>query len=189
MFDGVVPIIFDENGNGKLENGVLTSRPPGGNVAYIGELTYEDMGFFANYAFSALRDLKYDRMEIFMDGPLTGELVTRVRFDGIGQGETAESNFVTRAVADLPIELRINIRAPFYQLITSLRSLYDPSAVRDPRSIGLVTEDGVRLQESVNQQTVDERDAAAEAQEERLLREALEQNDPDIQPQESEPVP
>ena len=189
VFDGVVPIIFDENGNGRLENGLLTSRPPGGNVAYIGELTYEDMGFFANYAFSALRDLKYDRMEIFMDGPLTGELVTRVRFDGIGQGETAESNFVTRAVADLPIELRINIRAPFYQLITSLRSLYDPSAVRDPRSIGLVTEDGVRLQESVNQQTVDERDAAAEAQEERLLREALEQNDPDIQPQESEPVP
>lgn len=189
VFDGVVPIIFDENGNGRLENGVLTSRPPGGNVAYIGELTYEDMGFFANYAFSALRDLKYDRMEIFMDGPLTGELVTRVRFDGIGQGETAESNFVTRAVADLPIELRINIRAPFYQLITSLRSLYDPSAVRDPRSIGLVTDNGVRLQESVDQQTVNERDAAAEATEERLLREALEPNEPDIQPQESEPVP
>ncbi|WP_120078334.1 intermembrane phospholipid transport protein YdbH family protein [Aurantiacibacter odishensis] len=189
VFDGVVPIIFDENGNGRLENGVLTSRPPGGNVAYIGELTYEDMGFFANYAFSALRDLKYDRMEIYMDGPLTGELVTRVRFDGIGQGETAQSNFITRAVADLPIELRINIRAPFYQLITSLRSLYDPSAVRDPRSIGLVTEEGVRLQVSVNQQAVDERDAAAEAEEERLLREALEPDDPDIQPQESEPVP
>ena len=189
VFDGVVPIIFDENGNGRLENGVLTSRPPGGNVAYVGELTYEDMGFFANYAFSALRDLSYDRMQIFMDGPLTGELVTQVRFDGIGQGETAESNIITRAIADLPIELRINIRAPFYQLISSFRSLYDPSAVRDPRSLGLMTDDGLRLQETVNQQTVNERDAAAEAEQERRLREALGNDEPDIQPQESEPVP
>lgn len=189
VFDGVVPIIFDENGNGRLENGVLTSRPPGGNVAYIGELTYEDMGFFANYAFSALRDLSYDEMQILMDGPLTGELVTRVRFEGIGQGETAKSNLITRAIDDLPIELRINIRAPFYQLITSLRSLYDPSAVRDPRSLGLINDDGVRLQESVDQQAVDERDAAEAAEDERRLREALENDETDIQPQESEPVP
>jgi len=124
-----------------------------------------------------------------MDGPLTGELVTQVRFDGIGQGETAESNIITRAIADLPIELRINIRAPFYQLISSFRSLYDPSAVRDPRSLGLMTDDGLRLQETVNQQTVNERDAAAEAEQERRLREALGNDEPDIQPQESEPVP
>jgi len=188
-FDGVVPIIFDEDGNGRLEAGSLTSRPPGGNVAYVGELLYEDMGFFANYAFSALRDLSYDRMEIAMDGPLTGELVTQVRFEGIGQGETAESNIVTRAIADLPIELRINIRAPFYKLMTSIRALYDPAAVRDPRSLGLIGVDGTRLQDAVNQQTVDEIDAAAAAEEERMLREALENNEPDIQPQESEPVP
>jgi len=41
----------------------------------------------------------------------------------------------------------------------------------------------------VNQQTVNERDAAAEAEQERRLREALGNDEPDIQPQESEPVP
>ncbi len=195
-FDGTVPIIFDEMGNGRLEAGVLSSRPPGGHVSYIGELTYEDVGFFGNLAFSALRDLSYDSMTIAMDGPLTGELVTQVRFEGIGQGETAESNIVTRAIADLPIELRINIRAPFYKLITSIRALYDPSAVRDPRDLGLLGNDGVILRDAVDQETVDERDAEAEAEAQRELLEALDSLDdepdndePDIQPQESEAMP
>lgn len=144
-FDGTIPVVFDADGNGRLEGGVLTSRPPGGNLAYVGELTYEDLGTFSNYAFSALRDLRFNRMEVLMDGPLTGELVTKVRFEGIGQGETAVSNIITRQIARLPIELRINIRAPFYQLISSTRSLYDPSAVRDPRSLGLLRGEGGRF--------------------------------------------
>ena len=196
IFDGTVPIIFDELGNGRLENGILASRPPGGHVSYVGELTYEDVGFFGNLAFSALRDLSYGSMTIAMDGPLTGELVTQVRFEGIGQGETAESNIITRAIADLPIELRINIRAPFYKLITSIRALYDPSAVRDPRDLGLLGSDGDILRDTVDQQTVDERDAAAEAEAQRELLEALDSRDyepdedePVIQPQESEAMP
>ncbi len=188
-FDGTVPIVFDAEGNGSLEGGLLVSRPPGGNVAYVGELTYEDMGFFANYAFAALRDLRYDHMEIAMNGPLTGELVTQVRFEGIGQGETAESNIITRALDDLPIELRINIRAPFYKLITSIRALYDPAAVRDPRDLGLLTVDGERLREAIDQEAVEEQEAEAAAQAERALQEALETNQSDVQPQESEPVP
>ncbi|MFB0611152.1 intermembrane phospholipid transport protein YdbH family protein [Aurantiacibacter poecillastricola] len=189
VFDGVVPIVFDAQGNGSLEGGLLTSRPPGGNVAYIGDLTYEDLGFFANYAFSALRDLSYEQMAIGMDGPLTGELVTQVRFEGIGQGELAESNIVTRAIDDLPIELRINIRAPFYKLITSLRSMYDPAAVRDPRDLGLLGVEGERLRETIDQQTVDEREAEEAAEEARRLEQALDTEQPPIQPQESEPVP
>ncbi|MWV28291.1 intermembrane phospholipid transport protein YdbH family protein [Aurantiacibacter rhizosphaerae] len=193
IFDGTVPIIFDAAGNGRLEAGILNSRPPGGHVSYVGELTYEDIGFFGNLAFSALRDLSYDAMTIAMDGPLTGELVTQVRFEGVGQGETAESNIVTRAIADLPIELRINIRAPFYKLINSIRALYDPSAVRDPRDLGLLADDGVILRDAVDQETVDERDAAAEEEAQRELNEALdayedefENDEADIQPQESE---
>jgi len=176
VFDGTIPIVFDENGNGRLEDGVLVSRPPGGNLAYVGGLTYEDMGTFANYAFSALRDLSYNRMEIVMNGPLTGELVTQVRFDGIGQGETAQSNFITRQIARLPIELRINIRAPFYQLMSSTRSLYDPSAVRDPRSLGLLGVDAGRF---VPASTGDDPPVQPRAGDE--LR-----HEPEVQPSESE---
>jgi len=186
-FDGTIPIVFDADGNGQLVSGSLQSRAPGGNLSYIGDLTYEDMSFFANYAFAALRDLRYDTMEIDMNGPLTGELVTRVRFTGIGQGEAAESNFVTRAIAEIPIDLRINIRAPFYKLITSLRAMYDPASLRDPRDLGLMTSDGTRLREAVDQETVDERDAQAAKDAERELLESLNASEPDIQPPESEP--
>ena len=141
-FDGIMPLIFDGDGNGRIEGGRLVSRPPGGNVAYVGALTYEDLTPMANIAFDALRSLDYTRMTVSMDGPLTGEIVTRVRFDGVSQGEGATSNFITRRIAQLPFRFIINIRAPFYQLITSIRAMYDPAAVRDPRDLGLIDEFG-----------------------------------------------
>ena len=55
LFDGTLPIVFDVNGNGRIEGGQLTSRPPGGNVSYVGDLTYEDLSPIANFAFDALR--------------------------------------------------------------------------------------------------------------------------------------
>ncbi|OBX19035.1 exoprotein [Erythrobacter sp. QSSC1-22B] len=145
IFDGTIPIVFDASGNGRIDDGVLISRPPGGNISYVGELTYEDLSPMANFAFDALRSLDYSQMRLLMDGPLTGEIVTRVRFDGVSQGEGTSNNFITRRLARLPLQFRINIRAQFYQLINSMKSLYDPAAVRDPRGLGLVSDDGTRL--------------------------------------------
>lgn len=144
-FDGTVPIVFDENGNGRIEGGLLTSRPPGGNVSYVGDLTYKDLSPIANFAFDALRSLDYERMTIAMNGSLTGEIVTNVNIGQVRQGAGARRNFITRALANLPIEFHINIRAPFYQLITSFKSLRDPAAVRDPRDLGLLSDDGTRF--------------------------------------------
>jgi hypothetical protein len=149
IFDGEVPIVFDAQGNGSIRNGELVSRPPGGNIAYVGELTYKDLGAIANFAFGALRSLDYDRMRVVMNGNLAGEIITELRFQGVRQGEGAEQNFVTRQIAGLPLEFRINIRAQFAQLLTSLRSLYDPAYVRDPRELGLLSDDGIRLRREV----------------------------------------
>ena len=145
LFDGTLPIVFDEDGNGRIEGGLLTSRPPGGNVSYIGDLTYKDLSTMANFAFDALRSIDYERMTIAMNGSLTGEIVTNVRFDGVKQGEGTKRNIITRALANLPIQFRINVTAPFYQLISSFKSLRDPAAVRDPRDLGLLSDDGTRL--------------------------------------------
>lgn len=154
-FDGTVPIVFDENGNGFIEQGVLLSRPPGGNISYVGDLTYEDLSTIANFAFDALRSLDYNQMQVVMEGPLTGEIVTRVRFDGVRQGEGADTNFITRQLASLPIQFRINIRAQFYKLMTSIKAMYDPASVRDPRELGLLSDDGTRLRRSITGEEVE----------------------------------
>src|SRR5690606_41699520 len=77
-------------------------------------------------------------MSVQLDGPLAGDIVTKVRFDGVSQGEGTKQNFLTRKIAKLPIRFVMNIRAPFYSLMGSMRALYDPSAIRDPREVGLL---------------------------------------------------
>ncbi len=176
-FDGTVPIVFDAMGNGRIDTGILISRPPGGNISYVGELTYEDLSPIANFAFDSLKSLDYNQMRVVMEGPLTGEIITRVRFDGVSQGEGASSNFITRRLARLPLQFRINIRAQFYKLLTSLKSFYDPSAVRDPREIGLLSDDGEQLLRP---------EITAEEVEPDIEPEDIIPNEPVIQDQESE---
>jgi hypothetical protein len=135
-FDGVLPLVFDKDG-GRIERGLLVSRPPGGNLSYVGELTYQDLSPMGNFAFDALKSLDYKAMRVELDGSLSDEIVTRLAFDGIGQGKTARQNFLTKQVARLPIQFRVNIRAPFFSMFSSFKSLYDPSAIADPRKLGL----------------------------------------------------
>jgi hypothetical protein len=141
MFDGRLPLVFDAQG-GRIVGGQLVSRPPGGNVSYVGALSYRDLSPMANFAFRMLRSVDYASMTIGMDGDLAGEVITRVSFGGIHQGKGAERNLITRQLAALPIRFDVNVRAQFYQLVGSLRSLYDPSLVRDPRELGLVDAQG-----------------------------------------------
>jgi hypothetical protein len=143
-FDGTLPLVFDQNG-GRIVGGKLESRPPGGNVSYVGELTYKDLSTMANFAFDTLRSLNYRTMSIGMDGALEGEIVTRLSFSGVSQGEGASKNFLTRRIAKLPIQFNVNLRAPFFQLVTSFKSFYDPAFVRDPRTLGLIDAKGKPL--------------------------------------------
>lgn len=141
IFDGSLPLVFDENG-GRIDGGLLVSRPPGGNISYVGELTYKDLSPMGNFAFDALKSLDFSRMEITLQGNIDGEIVTQMHIDGVKQGKGAKRNFLTRRFEKLPVVFNINIRAPFYQLIGSFKSLYDTSRIRDPRELGLVGKDG-----------------------------------------------
>ncbi len=144
-FDGEMPLVFDQGGNGRIEGGHLQSRG-GGNVSYVGALTYKDLSTMANMAFDALRSLDYQGMTIDMNGPLTGEIVTRVRFDGVSQGAGAKKNLITRQIGKLPFRFVVTVTAPFYKLITTVKSMYDPTMIQDPRELAsqgqLVDENG-----------------------------------------------
>ncbi len=154
-FDGELPIVFDELGNGYIERGILNSRAPGGNLSYVGELTYQDLSPMANYAFEMLRRLDFRTMEIVIEGPLTGEIVSKIRIDGVRQGEAASRNIITRQLEDVPIQFNVNINAPFYKLIGSLKAMYDPASIRDPRDLGLINSDGTMRQQSVTAESVE----------------------------------
>lgn len=145
-FDGTVPIYFDAEGNGSIQGGLLISRAPGGNVSYVGELAYEDLGFMANYAFQMLRSLDYSQMSIGLEGNLAGEILTSFNFDGVRQGEGTSTNILTRQIAKLPIRFEVNVRSEnFYQLATMVRSFYDTSYLGSPVDRGLLTTEGGRF--------------------------------------------
>jgi hypothetical protein len=140
-FDGKMPLVVDQTG-GRIEGGELISRAPGGSVSYVGALSYRDLTPVANYAFKALRSLRYSQMRVGLDGNIAGEVVTRVSLRGLSQGRGASKNFITRQISRIPLEFNVNIRAPFYQLLGTLGSLYDTTMVEDPREKGLVLPDG-----------------------------------------------
>jgi hypothetical protein len=125
VFDGTLPMVFDEKG-GRIENGRLKVRAGGGTLAYVGEVSQEDTGFWGNLAFQALKSLRYRSLELVMNGPLAGEMVTEVRFEGVGQGEGAKRNFILDRLQKLPFIFNVRIKAPFRGLIDSAASFYDP---------------------------------------------------------------
>jgi hypothetical protein len=124
VFDGTLPMIFNQDG-GRIVGGALVSRAGGGEVSYLGELAYEDMGVFANYAFNALRSIRYSSLTINVGGELDGEIVTDISFTGLQQGSLAKRNFITRQLARIPIKFNVSITAEFMKLIGSIRGLYD----------------------------------------------------------------
>lgn len=125
-FDGTLPMIFDERG-GRIEDGRLTVREGGGTLAYVGEVSKENLGTWGNLAFGALKSLRYERLNLTLNGPLDGEMVTEIKFAGVSQGQGATSNFLVRRLARLPFVFNVTVRAPFRQLIDSVQSYYDPS--------------------------------------------------------------
>ncbi len=183
-FDGTVPVVFDSIGNGRIEGGLLISRPPGGNVAYIGELTYEDLGTMGNYAFQSLRSLDYTQMSVGLNGDLAGEIITNFQFDGISQGEGTTQNFVTRQLAKLPIRFKINVRSEnFYELSTVVRSFFDPEFLGNPVDRGLFnTRDGVLVPRDAHPVPSPEPDPEDPVE----VNEATRQDESAVQPPESE---
>ena len=130
VFDGTLPMIFNQDG-GRIVGGALVSRPGGGEVSYLGELAYKDMGVFANYAFEALRSIRYSSLTIGVGGNLDGEIITDISFTGLQQGSGAKRNFITKQLARIPIQFNVSVKAEFLKLIGSVRGLYDAQYAAD----------------------------------------------------------
>lgn len=147
-FDGLLPITFDARG-GRIVGGILTARqfgmPPlilsrvegvtipcdpnrlGGHLAYVGQVSNENLGRLGRLAFDALKDLQYKCLTILMDGALDGEVVTQVVFNGVNRGELSTvPKVVAKQFVGLPFIFNIKISAPFRGLISTAQSFIDP---------------------------------------------------------------
>ncbi len=138
-FDGTLPMVFDQSG-GKIVDGRLKVRPGGGTIAYLGEITEHDVGFWGNMAFQALKSLKYRDLDVIMNGPLAGEIITEVHFAGLSQGAGAKRNFLFDRLQKLPFVFNVRIKAPFRQLIDTAQSLYDPRRLIERNLPALIEE-------------------------------------------------
>ena len=142
-FDGIIPMQFDQRG-GRIVGGRLSARPPGGTLSYIGELTDRDLGVYGKMAFDALKELRYDKFDMSLDGDLAGEFVTLIDLDGIARnpstpidapGGAIGQMFVRRALsqlAQIPFEFNIRIQGPFRALLATARSFEDPTLLIQP---------------------------------------------------------
>jgi translocation and assembly module TamB len=126
-FDGVLPMVFDEQG-GRIVGGELVVRKGGGTLSYVGDVTNAELGRFSRLAFDALKSIKYRNLRLELNGALDGEMVTSVRFDGVNQLPlTRSKNFFLKQFNAIPFIFNINIRAPFRGLFSTVRSFNDPS--------------------------------------------------------------
>ena len=128
-FDGVLPMIFDENG-GRIVGGRLDSRTPG-EIKYSGT---KPGGLVAGAAFALLSDLNYRSMIVRLDGELAGEFATRLTVNQIslGKGGGLVGSVVRSAFSKLPMRLNVNIHGPFRALIQMAKAFKDPTEVIAP---------------------------------------------------------
>ncbi|HEX2625212.1 MAG TPA: YdbH domain-containing protein [Sphingomicrobium sp.] len=157
VFDGVLPMVFDESG-GRIVGGRLDSRPPGGTLSYNGVVNRANLGLFGGLAFDALRSLRFRSMIIRLDGYLDGEFATRLTIDQVGLGEATKTQRFLKTINKVPFKFNVTIRGPFRALIATAKSFRDPrTVISDALPVpledipGIVTE--VRKHEESDTQT------------------------------------
>jgi translocation and assembly module TamB len=160
VFDGVLPMIFDDQG-GRIVGGRLDSRAPGGRLHYNGVVNRANLGLFGGLAFDALRDLRFRSMVIRLDGDLAGEFSTLLTVDEVALGNTTKFQRILKSVTKIPFKFNVTIRGPFRALIATAKSMRDPRNVVDnvldrplQGAPGIVTEVRSRTEEKQTQTPV-----------------------------------
>lgn len=123
-FDGVLPLVFAGT-TGRIEGGLLTARPEGGMIQYVGDVGQDSMGAAGRLAFDALRSMRYRSLTLALDGDLDGELVTAIGFTGTNLAPVNLGGTLPLRSNGLPFKFGITVRAPFRALLGTVASFSD----------------------------------------------------------------
>lgn len=139
-FDGTLPLEFGA-ATGRITDGVLTARPPGGLLRYVGDVGADQMGAAGQLAFDALKGLRYQAMTLKLAGDLDGELVTEVFLEGRNEHPVGPGDRELLTATGIPFRFNINVRAPFRHLLGTAASFSDARAmIRSAAENGTVDE-------------------------------------------------
>lgn len=131
VYDGVLPMVFDDQG-GRIIGGRLVARG-GGTVSYVGPVSNENLGTMGQFAFDALKSMRYERLSIDLDGAIDGDVITRISFAGVNQAPVAQGRsrlpVKVLGASNLPFIFNVTISAKFRQLFDMAKSFNDPSVL------------------------------------------------------------
>ncbi len=111
ILSGVLPLVV-ENGRARIEKGILKSDSPGA-VRYRGKVVEKaaTANEQAKIAFDLLRDLRYDSLDVTINGALDGRLQFQISLDGTG--EVVRNNQNVR----VPVDYNIYLDAALLELL------------------------------------------------------------------------
>ena len=118
-----------------IDNGVLHAAPGGGTIAYVGKAG-EGVTGPSRVAFDALRSFRYDDLSLTLNGDLSGEVVSEIRFQGENAGQPVDlspmsGGPIAISARGVPFRFNVSVRAPFRQLARTAASVFDPGQLLD----------------------------------------------------------
>ncbi|HVY84712.1 MAG TPA: YdbH domain-containing protein [Caulobacterales bacterium] len=119
-----------------IENGQLETAPGGGTISYVGQAG-NNTGGAAEVAFDALKSFHYDNLALTLNGDISGDVVTTIRFTGVNTGKPvnlAPISPVPGVVGELhargvPFRFNVTVTAPFRRLAEAASTITNPQSL------------------------------------------------------------
>jgi len=99
-------------------------------VSYVGPVSNAHQGMLGKVAFDVLKGVRYQRLDVLLNGSLDGDFVSSIQFGGVREVETkADRSYLAREIEKVPFHFNVQVKAPFRGLLNAMRSYNNPRSV------------------------------------------------------------
>jgi len=134
QLEGTFPLLLTRR-SAFIQNGVLRATEGGGSLAYTGNAGAGAEGM-SRIAFDALKEFRYDTLQLTLDGDLSGEVVSAIEFSGRNAGDPIDLGPIMQipgtgsvTVRGVPFDFNVRVSAPFRRLAQTAASITDPGSL------------------------------------------------------------